>query len=126
MNVPQWNKSQNQSCFGAYTVVSCVLFPPYIWVQTQKKLFLAKFCLDFLPFLSCFELLSRKRWKSLFQPAFGVPSTQMLVKIYNKWISSGMSPYKWLINNKLSSYPLLNWKKGELNEILWVALGAVR
>ena len=42
-----------------------------------------KFAPNFLLFSA---FLHKKRWKWLFQPVFGVPSTQMLVKIYNNWV----------------------------------------
>ena len=54
-----------------------------ILVQTKIPTFFAKFCIKFVTFLRFSGFLHKKCLKWLFQPAFGVCSNQMLVKINN-------------------------------------------
>ena len=56
-----------------------------IWMQTRKPFFL-NFPSMFLLFLP-FSAFLHKTLRSIFQPTFGVRSTQMLVEIYNKHLS---------------------------------------
>ena len=48
-----------------------------------KKPFLLNFATNFSLFGVFLAFQHKKHWKCIFLPAFGVPSTQMLVKIYN-------------------------------------------
>ena len=54
---------------------------PAFWFKLKKPVFL----LDFESYFCIFLAFQHKKfWKWLFWPAFGVPSTQTLVEIYNK------------------------------------------
>ena len=55
-----------------------------VLVPAQNKVFFEKFCCKYLSFFKLF--ITKKCWKWLFWPAFGVCSTQMLVKIYNRHV----------------------------------------
>ena len=51
-----------------------------------KTIFLLNFASNFLLFLAFFSFFVKKCWKSIFQPAFGVHSTQTWVKIYYTYL----------------------------------------
>ena len=53
------------------------------WYKIEKNIVLLNFATNFLLF-SVFSFLLQKKKKCRFRPAFGVHSTQALVKIYNR------------------------------------------
>ena len=66
-----------------------------------KKLFLLNLATNFCFFFH-FQLFAKKHWKSIFRPAFGMGSTQMLVKIYSLiiWYLSGIWILPWYDGKK--------------------------
>ena len=67
---------------------------------TILHLFFAEFCCKILAFLG---FLHKKRWKWLFPPAFGVRSTQTLVKIYNIIAFMKLTPGHFMFIHDLKS-----------------------
>ena len=52
--------------------------------RSKNPFCLIKFCINFLAFSA---FLHKQCRQSIFPPAFGVCNTQMLVEIYNKWLT---------------------------------------
>ena len=76
--------------------------------ENLKNLFLAEICCKFLALLA---FLHTKCWKWLFQPAFGVRSTQTLVEIYNRCPrhQDRNGQKKWHSFRKKAIHSILTW-----------------
>ena len=68
--------------------VQCCIFRPAFWCKLKKTIFVLDYYANFLFFFSFLSFLPLKTLKFRFCPAFGVPSTQKMIKIYNSSIYS--------------------------------------
>ena len=86
---------------------------PAFWCKL-KKTFFAKFCTKMVTFLNVFSAFKHKNcWKWLFQPGFGVLTTQTLVEIYTT------SPRPYHFNCSIGAL----FHYDETNTILLLVLG---
>ena len=74
---------------------------PAFWCKHRKQIFSLNFASNLSLFLPFSAFQHNKCWKSIFRPAFAMPSTQTLVEIYNRKHWHRQLTLICLLSNKL-------------------------